>query len=122
MINSRFLAEGINANRWSSYIRELRQVLIRGGWLQLMELQLHVQSSSGQLPDTSCLTRWWNLYSDAMSRMSKDPRIGRRLGRLLSEEGFEEVQQGTRLIPIGDWHQGWSDLSTRKVRYVLITT
>jgi hypothetical protein len=106
LINSRFLAEGINASRWRNYIRELRQMLKPGGWLQMAELQLHVQSSSGRLSDDSCLTRWWNLYVDAMTRMGKDPRIGPRLGRLLQDEHFSDVRPYSYDVPIGDWKAG----------------
>lgn len=40
LINSRLLAEGINSERWPSFVRELKQMLKPGGWLQMVELQL----------------------------------------------------------------------------------
>ena len=106
LINSRLLAEGINADRWPSYIRELKQMLKPGGWLQMVEMDLLFQSSSGRLRDDSHLSRWWQWYSHLLPRMGKNPRIGRELDRLLREEGFENVRYLVLDLPIGDWKEG----------------
>ena len=108
LINSRLLAEGINADRWSSYVRELKLLLRPGGWLQMVEIQLPFQSSSGRLNDDSCLTRWWQWYSWALQRMGKNVRIGRELQRLLATEGFTNVTARSIDLPIGDWNSGGS--------------
>lgn len=106
LVNSRYLAEGINENRWPSYVRELRQVLKRGGWLQMVEIQFPFQSNNGTLPDDSCLTRWWQWYSRALGRMGKDIRIGQNLGHLMRQEGFRHVQALSRELPVGNWNNG----------------
>lgn len=106
LINSRYLADGINANRWSSYVRELKYLLKPGGWLQMVEIQFPFQSSSGLLPDNSCLTRWWQWYSRALDRMSKNVRVGRELGQLLTTHGFQHVRAISHDLPIGDWNPG----------------
>ena len=104
LVNSRLLAEGINADRWPSYIKELRQVLKRGGWLQMVEVQLHFQSSTGRLSDNSNLTRWWQWYTHGMQLMNKNARIARDLGGLLTAEGFENVRSLSLDLPIGGWN------------------
>ncbi|KAK0333797.1 hypothetical protein LTR94_019336 [Friedmanniomyces endolithicus] len=61
LINSRFLAEGINTNRWRSYIRELKELLKPGGWLQMVELELVFQSDNGRLaPNASEPLHVWS--------------------------------------------------------------
>lgn len=107
LINSRYLAEGINTNRWSSYVRELRQLLKRGGWLQMVEIQFPFQSSNGTLPDDSYLTRWWQWYSYALQRMGKNVRVGQTLAEIMTTEGFQHVRPVMRDLPVGDWSSGW---------------
>lgn len=111
LINSRLLAEGINASRWSSYVRELKQMLKPGGWLQMVELEPLIQSSAGLLNENSHLTRWWQCYSSTMQRMGKNPRIGRELRQYLQTEGFTHLHGGTIDLPIGSWRSGVSEAS-----------
>ena len=106
LVNSRLLAEGIDADRWPLYIRELKHLLKPGGWLQMVELQLHFQSDAGLLSDDSCLTRWWQWYSNTMQQMRKNPRIGRDLQRLLTAEGFNNITARSLDLPIGSWRSG----------------
>ncbi len=112
LINSRQLAEGINASRWSSYIRELKYMLKHGGWLQMVELEPMIQSSAGLLNESSYLTQWWQRYSSTMGRMGKNPRIGRELRQLLQAEGFAHLHGGTIDLPIGSWRSGVSQVSS----------
>lgn len=106
LINSRLMVEGIDASRWPSYIEELRKMLRPGGWVQLVELDLMVQSWNGTLPDTSCLSRWWNLYKAALGRLGKNAQASRHLGQLLSQQGFENVSASCMDLPIGSWRPG----------------
>lgn len=117
LINSRLLAEGINAERWPSYIRELKQMLKPGGWLQLVEPQLHFQSSTGRLSDDSNLSRWWQWYARTQERMGKNPRIGRTLPQLLSADGFENIRHLSLDLPIGDWMPGRSSSMCRSLTF-----
>ena len=106
LINSRYLAEGINASRWQSYVRELKQLLKPGGWLQMVEIQFPFQSSSGLLPVDSFLGRWWQWYSWALQSMDKNIRIGRELGQLLTAQNFQHIRSVTRDLPVGGWDEG----------------
>jgi len=106
VIHSRMLAEGINASRWPAYVRDLRRLLNRGGWVQMCEILPHIQSSNGRLSDNSCLTRWWTTYARCLTHMGKNVRVGRELDRLLRDEGFEQVTSRSYDLPIGEWRQG----------------
>ena len=77
-----------------------------GGWLQMVEVQLHFQSSTGRLNDDSNLNRWWQWYSYGLQQMGKNARIGRDLPQLLTAEGFEHVRHLSLDAPIGDWSAG----------------
>lgn len=108
LINSRLLAEGINKERWGPYVRELRSLLVPGGWLQMLELRMLFQSSNNSIPDNSPLRQWSECYDRAMTMMNKEPRIGSRLQALMVEQGFETVQSNTFDLPIGNWNPGES--------------
>ncbi|KAK0943640.1 hypothetical protein LTR29_004812 [Friedmanniomyces endolithicus] len=113
LINSRFLAEGISTNRWSSYVRELKELLKPGGWLQMVELELVFQSDNGRLAPrpSEPLFVWSEWYRHTMEQCGKNPRIGRSLGQLLRTEGFDNVLSGSRRLEIGTWNSGehWID-------------
>ncbi|KAK0821336.1 hypothetical protein LTR91_004169 [Friedmanniomyces endolithicus] len=108
LINSRFLAEGINTNRWRSYIRELKELLKPGGWLQMVELELVFQSDNGRLAPNASepLHVWSQWYSHTMELSDKNPRIGRLLGQHLQTEGFDSVSFVPRRLEIGRWNSG----------------
>ncbi|KAK3116732.1 hypothetical protein LTR53_002565 [Teratosphaeriaceae sp. CCFEE 6253] len=105
LINSRFLADGINADRWPSYIRELKRMLIPGGWLQMVELELRFQSDNGRLAsdNSAPLYVWSECYRRLMIQRNRDPRVGSRLRQYLEAEGFEQVYHGMPRLAIGGW-------------------
>ncbi|KAK4498954.1 hypothetical protein PRZ48_009465 [Zasmidium cellare] len=85
LINSRVLTDGINSSRWPEYVRELKNLLKPGGWLQMVEVHCLFQSDSGR--SAPFLERWWQYYQDTMTRMGKDPRVFSRLGNLMRDAG-----------------------------------
>ncbi|KAK5163207.1 uncharacterized protein LTR77_010793 [Saxophila tyrrhenica] len=120
LINSRLLAEGINASRWPSYVHDLCLMLKRGnGWLQMIEIEPRVQSWNGRLRMDSCLTRWWEWYVSTMTTMRKNPRIGQELRRLLEHEGLADVRGQPIDLPIGDWATGRTSIETDAVEKML---
>lgn len=106
LINSRLLADGINASRWPTYVKDLKAVLCPGGWLQMVELHPLVQSFSGR--DTTFLQQWSQLYMRTLEQMGKDPRIGTRLAQHMANAGFEFIHARTEVLPIGPWKDGMS--------------
>ena len=107
LINSRYLAEGINADRWTTYVRELGILLKPGGWLQMVEIQFPFQSQSGRLPDDSYLRRWWDWYAWTLERLGKNVRIGRELEqRMRGEQRFRQVRAQAIDVPVGEWNPG----------------
>ena len=109
LINSRLLAGGINGNRWSGYVQELKLMLKHGGWLQMVEIVPLIQSSSGRLDQNSFLHRWWEWYSSIVQQMGKNARIGRGLIQLLQNEKFGHVRGNSIDLPIGSWRTGMLD-------------
>jgi hypothetical protein len=106
LIHSRFVLPGIRRRRWATYVRDLKPLLRRGGWIQIMEYKPIVQSSNGRLTDQSAVRRWWQEYKTAMERMDRDPGIGPRLGQLLNDNRYRDVAVDVVQLHIGDWSEG----------------
>ncbi|KAK4959905.1 hypothetical protein LTR10_002793 [Elasticomyces elasticus] len=107
LVNSRFLAEGIDTNRWQPYIRELKELLEPGGWIQLVELDLRFQSDNGRLDpnDGAPLVVWNDWYRQTMVHRNKDPRVGQRLHQYLQVAGFQQIYGGRpQRLEIGSWN------------------
>ncbi|KAH8681386.1 S-adenosyl-L-methionine-dependent methyltransferase [Xylariales sp. PMI_506] len=112
-VHSRMLSGGINVGRWERYLRDIRRVLVRNGWVQLVEVSLLPQSSNGSLNDDSALRKWWTRYSRAMRRL-KEPQIGRRLGDMLRSAGFVEVEAQSFDLRMCGWSNQSSSNSSRQ--------
>lgn len=111
LINSRFVNQGINRNRWNTYIRDMKALLRRGGWVQLIEYYPLIQSDSGLLTNDSAVRRWWANYEPALAQLDRDPRIGRNLANLLIQNGYQNVVQEMERLPIGGWDPSKATLS-----------
>ncbi|OXV10883.1 hypothetical protein Egran_01356 [Elaphomyces granulatus] len=116
LVHSRLVASGINRSRWPSYIRDLvRQVICndknsvspssvtkRGGWVQMIELYLNVQSDNGSITDQNALRQWSTKYKAALDDL-KDMTIGTRLGNLMTAAGLVEVDTKMMQLPLSAW-------------------
>lgn len=105
LIHSRFIGPGIHKNRWPSYVRDLRKLLKPGGWLQMVEYYLNIQSDNGRLTDAHALSRWYTKYAETMQR-DRDPRIGRRLEQHMRNAGLKDVTVKKFDLHIGPWSRG----------------
>lgn len=108
LIHSRFVFPGIKSGRWNGYIRDMRLLLRPGGWVQIMEYLPIIQSHNGRLTDQNAVRRWWQEYQGAMADMDRDPRIGRRLKRLLLDNRYRDVDVDIVQLHIGDWSKSES--------------
>ncbi|KAK4971259.1 hypothetical protein LTR28_013266, partial [Elasticomyces elasticus] len=108
LINSRFLGEGINSERWPAYLRELISMLKPGGWLQIMEYYFNIQSDTGRMAEAPALQQWIRCYLQSMRALNRNPGIGRELQQLLrSDRRVVNMQAPAQLnLPIGEWHTG----------------
>ncbi|KAF2469693.1 S-adenosyl-L-methionine-dependent methyltransferase [Lindgomyces ingoldianus] len=103
LIHSRFVAPGIKKNRWRSYIRDMKALMRPGGWLQMAEYYLNIQSGSGRLSSNSALRRWWEAYSRALEDSNRNPRVGQKLQEYMTEAGLRDVGGTVLHLPIGAW-------------------
>lgn len=70
-------------------LREIRRTLKPGGTIQITEVQ------NGTLfvhPDMPALQEYWTAYNRTQRQLGGDPFVGAKLGNLLAEAGFKDVQ------------------------------
>jgi SAM-dependent methyltransferase len=105
LINSRFLADGINESRWKPLIKEYWQLLKPGGWLQMAEGQWTFRSQSNV--DLPALKVWSDAYFGALRQMQKNLLIASDMEHLMRRySGFERVEKTVHQISIGEWRTG----------------
>ncbi|PSN69184.1 S-adenosyl-L-methionine-dependent methyltransferase [Corynespora cassiicola Philippines] len=92
LIHSRFVGPGIKANRWSSYVRDMKNLLKPGGWMQMMEYYPNIQSDNGRLSSESSIRRWYEGYVYAMERANRKPRIAQELRPLMEAAGLRDIR------------------------------
>jgi len=109
LINSRCLANGINTGRWPSLVEECWELLVPGGWLQMVEpLWVFQSGKSRNLP---CLMAWQVHYANAQERMGRNPRVDSNLlFGCMSKAGFGRIKSETREVPAAGWKDGMFDL------------
>ncbi|KAL8900978.1 MAG: hypothetical protein Q9192_000801 [Flavoplaca navasiana] len=96
-VHSRFVAGGINRNRWETYLQDIKKILRPGCWVQMVELYPMCQSDNGSITDSHALRRWSHTYSRSIDEV-KDPRAPLRLGAMLAGAGFTDIE--TKMIPL----------------------
>jgi len=96
-VHQRFLIFAIPHPGWPHLVKELARVTRRGGWVELIEVNLPYQHMG---PDTEHVI---DLIMQAARQRGLDPAISERLGSLLSAAGLKRVGTSTQLIPVGPW-------------------
>jgi hypothetical protein len=106
LIHSRCIGPGIKKSRWPGYLRDLRRLLRRNGWVQLVEYHYIPQSNSGRLTDDHSLQKWGLAFRGVMDQLDRETRIGPNLANKLRDAGFRDVQSQIFNVPIGNWPTG----------------
>ncbi|OBT57341.1 hypothetical protein VE04_02528 [Pseudogymnoascus sp. 24MN13] len=104
IVHSQLVAGGINAARWTTYLRDLFRVTRPGGWCQMVEVYYQVQSYNGTLTDEHGLRQWSTRMFQSMEGL-KDLRMPLHLANAMRTAGFVDIDH--RMIPLPTC--AWSD-------------
>ncbi|KFY51877.1 hypothetical protein V497_08780 [Pseudogymnoascus sp. VKM F-4516 (FW-969)] len=104
IVHSQLVAGGINAARWTTYLRDLFRVTRPGGWCQMVEIYYQVQSYNGTLTDDHGLRQWSTRMFQSMEGL-KDLRMPLHLANAMRTAGFVDIDH--RMIPLPTC--GWSE-------------
>jgi hypothetical protein len=110
LIHSRFVAGGILKDRWPSYVKDLRRLLVKGGWVQMIEYNFIIQSDAGLLMEDHAIQQWQTVYKWYMDQ-NRDCRSGRSLAQWMRTAGLHDVEEYIYSVPIGAWKTGECVLS-----------
>ncbi|OJD24004.1 hypothetical protein ACJ73_04644, partial [Blastomyces percursus] len=102
VVNSRFVASGLNKHRWESYIEDIKTTLKPGGWVQMVEMYFNVQSDNGTITDAHALRKWSSKYLKSLEDV-KELRVAMKLGGLLEAARFNNVQTRVINVPLAPW-------------------
>jgi SAM-dependent methyltransferase len=94
--HQRLLVLALPAATWSPVIRELIRVTRKGGWIELMEIDVIKQG--GPLTEKVI-----GLILEFVRRRGIEVKLVENLGSLLQQEGLKQVTQRFVDIPIGSW-------------------
>ncbi|KAF2762962.1 hypothetical protein EJ05DRAFT_495809 [Pseudovirgaria hyperparasitica] len=127
-IHSRFIAFGLREKRWPSYVKELRSLVKRGGYVEFVEYDFLFQSDSGWCgydPKQFAIGQLSDYVRDWQTRYhSSDARASTKLATLMGDAGYKNVVSGMYQVPIGSWgdsehHRYWGERNKNNTKRLL---
>ncbi|KAK8078146.1 hypothetical protein PG996_004316 [Apiospora saccharicola] len=103
-IHVRMLTFGIN--NWDNFIDQAYQYLQPGGFLELQEWNVPLESPDGSLKEHHALHRWTELMDRACSKIGIDIRSAGEHADRMRSRGFDHVVERRLGAPIGPWAKG----------------
>ncbi|KAK8134662.1 hypothetical protein PG984_006674 [Apiospora sp. TS-2023a] len=103
-IHVRMLTFGIN--NWDNFIDQAYQYLQPGGFLELQEWNVPLESPDGSLKEHHALHRWTKLMDRACSKIGIDIRSAGEHADRMRSRGFDHVVERRLGAPIGPWAKG----------------
>ncbi|CAO3638056.1 unnamed protein product [Cunninghamella echinulata] len=93
----RFLVMGFPTDQYKKSIQELKRVLKKDGFIEILEL---VNDYKNAPPPLVKISSWIN---DALAARGMDSFIADKISSFLNDVGFNDIQDINYTIPIGEW-------------------
>lgn len=74
-----------------------------GGWIETQDFSANVDCDDGTMPVDHPLAVFWDKFEQAMRLFGPELRIAPRIGQLMEEAGFVNVQKKVFKVPVGTW-------------------
>jgi len=103
-VHGRALVLGI-AN-WDHFVGQAYKVLQPGGFLELQELSIPLDSPDGSVTESTALWTWGQKVREACAKLSIDTMAATKLAERMKSQGFEKVNHVNLLCPLGPWAKG----------------
>ncbi|KAI1343965.1 methyltransferase domain-containing protein [Xylariaceae sp. FL0016] len=91
---------------WDRLVDQAHAFLQPGGWLELQEFHLPLDSPDGSVAPGSALWTWGRKISEVCARLGIDSLAALRHGERLRRRGFQEVGERYLPTPLGPWAKG----------------
>ncbi|KAI0596034.1 methyltransferase domain-containing protein [Biscogniauxia sp. FL1348] len=103
-IHSRALTMGIAD--WDRFVDQAYQFLQPGGFLELQEFHIPLESPDGSVKVGSALWTWGEKLRVMCGRLGIDTMAAQRHGERMRRRGFQQVDERNLLCPLGPWAKG----------------
>ncbi|RSL56963.1 hypothetical protein CEP54_008530 [Fusarium duplospermum] len=92
---------------WGELYRQAYAALAPGGWIENMEINIHMYSDLPEIRDDPdhIFKRWAKVFWEATDKVNRTLRIAMdgTMRKLITEAGFEKVVEKTYQVPCGAW-------------------
>ncbi|KAF2226193.1 hypothetical protein BDZ85DRAFT_279840 [Elsinoe ampelina] len=115
----------ISHRRWRPLLRELRGLLIRGGWIQIIEANFgNIQSRTGRLigddaRNAKGLQDWIEMYRTGMNMLGRDGSFVEHAASILDSVGYVDISRTIHRWHIGAW-QADRDITLKEQTFDLV--
>ncbi|KAI1631936.1 methyltransferase domain-containing protein [Biscogniauxia mediterranea] len=103
-VHSRALTMGIAD--WDRFVDQAYQFLQPGGFLELQEFHIPLESPDGSVKAGSALWTWGEKLRVMCGRLGIDTMAAQGHGERLRRRGFQQVDERHLLCPLGPWAKG----------------
>ncbi|OHF01712.1 methyltransferase [Colletotrichum orchidophilum] len=100
----------IHMRNLASLVHDLPKLLERvfdnlkpGAYIETQDFSANVKCDDGTMPDDWPLLEFWSKMRDAMLRMKIEIQVASRIGELMRDAGFVNVQVKSYKVPVGRW-------------------
>ncbi|KAJ3961231.1 hypothetical protein N0V92_002116 [Colletotrichum tropicale] len=100
----------IHMRNLASLVHDLPKLLERvyanlkpDAWVETQDFSANVACDDGTMPDDWYLLQFWEKIRQAMSKLNIDIQVGPRIGKIMEEAGFVNVQKKSYKVPVGTW-------------------
>lgn len=77
--------------------------LKKGGWVEVVEMDIKATSDDGSLPPDNHLTQYLNLLIEAAAKSNRKLDIATDLHGLVTAAGFTDLEETAYKLPMGTW-------------------
>ena len=91
---------------WDHFVGQAYKVLQPGGFLELQELSIPLDSPDGSVTESTALWTWGQKVREACAKLSIDTMAATKLAERMKSQGFEKVNHVNLLCPLGPWAKG----------------
>ncbi|KAK1718293.1 S-adenosyl-L-methionine-dependent methyltransferase [Colletotrichum lupini] len=74
-----------------------------GAYVETQDFGANVKSDDGTMPENWPLLEFWSEIRDAMHKMKIDIQVAPRIGAVMKDAGFVNVQVKSYKVPVGRW-------------------
>ncbi|KXH49767.1 methyltransferase [Colletotrichum simmondsii] len=100
----------IHMRNLASLVHDLPKLLERvfenlkpGAYVETQDFSANVKCDDGTMPEDWPLLEFWSNIRDAMHKMKIDIQVAPRIGALMKDAGFVNVQVRSYKVPVGRW-------------------